>query len=103
MRKNTGDKELVRPTIIRFATHFLTLQCLNSQQKYLKTVFLSNESTSSWWAHRKDGNDTKKKDIENSFWQKSAKIVKIGEPHFKLLQIVDGEKLAMGYIYEAMD
>jgi len=30
MRRNTGDKELVRHVIMRFATHFLTLQYLNS-------------------------------------------------------------------------
>jgi hypothetical protein len=31
MRKNTGGKELVRPAIMRFETHFLTLQSLISQ------------------------------------------------------------------------
>ena len=39
MRKNTGGKELVRLAITRFATHFLTLQCLNSQQKNLQKMF----------------------------------------------------------------
>jgi len=29
--------------------------------------------------------------------------VKIVEPLVKVLRLVDGEKLAMGYIYEAMD
>jgi hypothetical protein len=29
--------------------------------------------------------------------------VKIAEPLVKVLRLVDGEKLAMGYIYEAMD
>ena len=31
MRKHTGGKELVRPAITRFATHFLVLQSLLSQ------------------------------------------------------------------------
>jgi hypothetical protein len=35
--------------------------------------------------------------------QKAAEIVKIVEPLVKVLRLVDGEKLAMGYIYEAMD
>ncbi|KAH9291633.1 hypothetical protein KI387_043179, partial [Taxus chinensis] len=30
-------------------------------------------------------------------------VVKIVEPLVKVLRLVDGEKLAMGYIYEAMD
>jgi hypothetical protein len=29
--------------------------------------------------------------------------VKIGKPLVKVLWLVDGKKLAMGYIYEAMD
>ena len=33
-------KELVRHAITRFATHFLTLQCLNSQQKNCIKCFL---------------------------------------------------------------
>ena len=41
MRKNTGGKELVRPAITRFATHFLTLQCLNYQQKNLQFFLFS--------------------------------------------------------------
>jgi len=35
IRKNIGAKELIRPAITRFATHFLMLQSLNSQQKKL--------------------------------------------------------------------
>ena len=41
MRKNTKGKELVRIAITRFATHFLTLQCLNYQQKNLQFFLFS--------------------------------------------------------------
>ena len=61
MRKNIGGKELVRPAITRFATHFITLQCLNSQQKNLQKMFSSDYWNESWWARRKDGKDTKNK------------------------------------------
>ncbi|KAH9329477.1 hypothetical protein KI387_001585, partial [Taxus chinensis] len=33
----------------------------------------------------------------------AAEIVKVAEPLVKVLRLVDGKKLAMGYIYEAMD
>ena len=53
-------------------------------------------------ARRQDGKDTKKKVFDNYFWKRSIELVKITEPLIKVLRMVDGEKLAMGYIYEAM-
>eukprot|EP00253_Pinus_taeda_P036330 PITA_36330 len=103
MRKNIGGKELVRPAIMRFATHFLTLQCLNGQHKNLQKMFSSNDWTESRWARRQDGKDTKQKVFDNYFWKRSVELVKITKPLVKVLMMVDGEKLAMGYIYEAMD
>ena len=54
-------------------------------------------------ACRQDGKDTKNKVFDNTFWKKATEIVKVGEPLVKVLRLVDGETLAMGYIYEAMD
>jgi hypothetical protein len=103
MRKNTGGKELVRPAITRFATHFLTLQSLISQAQNLKKMFNNDEWNGCQWAHKQDGKDIKKRVFENTFWKKAAEVVKIVEPLVKVLRLVDGETLAMGYIYEAMD
>jgi len=103
MRKHTGGKELVRPAITRFATNFLTLQCLNGQHKNLLKMFSSDEWSESRWARRPDGKDTKKKVLDTYFWKRSLELVKITEPLVKVLRLVDGERLAMGYIYEAMD
>eukprot|EP00253_Pinus_taeda_P025021 PITA_25021 len=66
-------------------------------------MFFSEEWSESWWARRQDGKDTKKKVLDNYFWKRSVEFVKITEPLFKVLRMVNGEKLAMGYIYEAMD
>jgi hypothetical protein len=38
-----------------------------------------------------------------SFWMGMQKLCDISEPLVKVLRLVDGEKLAMGYLYEAMD
>nr|XP_023900900.1 uncharacterized protein LOC112012749 [Quercus suber] len=39
-----------------------------------------------------------------SFWSQFKNIVKVSEPLVRVLRLVDGdEKLAMGYLYEAMD
>ena len=47
MRKNTGNMELVRLAITRFATHFLTLQSLISQEENLQKMFSCDEWISS--------------------------------------------------------
>ena len=54
MKKNTGNRELVRPTIMRFTTHFLTLQSLISQEENLQKMFSCDEWISSKWARMLD-------------------------------------------------
>ncbi|KAH9308769.1 hypothetical protein KI387_036680, partial [Taxus chinensis] len=90
MRKNTEGRELVRPAITRFATNFLTLQSLISQQQNLKRMFLSDEWNASKWSRKQDGKDTKKKLFDNLFWKKTAEIMKVAEPLVKVLRLVDG-------------
>eukprot|EP00253_Pinus_taeda_P023859 PITA_23859 len=66
-------------------------------------MFSSEEWFESRWARRPDGKDTKKKVLDTYFWKRSLELVKITEPLVKVLSLVDRERLAMGYIYEAMD
>eukprot|EP00253_Pinus_taeda_P035955 PITA_35955 len=103
MRKNIGGKDIIRPAITRFATHFFTLQSILSQHRNLQNMFSNEEWNLSQWSHKLEGKELKKKFNEEIFWRKAAKIVKLVEPLVKVLQLVDGERLAMGFIYEAMD
>eukprot|EP00253_Pinus_taeda_P014300 PITA_14300 len=103
MRKRTGGEDIIRPAITRFATHFLTLQSMLSQHRNLQKMFSSDEWNQSNWPHKLEGKELKKKVNEETFWRKAAKIVKLAEPLVKVLRLVDGERLAMGFIYEAMD
>ena len=66
-------------------------------------MFSCDEWISSKWACRQDAKETKKKVNDSAFWKKAAYVVKIVEPLVKVLWLVDGERLAIGYIYEAMD
>jgi hypothetical protein len=66
-------------------------------------MFYSDEWNGCQWAHKQDGKDIKKRVFENTFWKKATEVVKIVEPLVKVLRLVDGETLATGYIYEAMD
>ena len=45
----------------------------------------------------------KKKVNEKIFWRNTTEILKVDEPLVKVLWLVDGERLAMGFIYEDMD
>ena len=101
--KHWEHMELVRPAITRFGTHFLTLQSLISQEEDLQKMFSCDEWISSRWACSQDAKETKTKVNDSAFWKKIAEVVKIVEPLVKVLRLVDGEILAMGYIYEAMD
>eukprot|EP00253_Pinus_taeda_P011696 PITA_11696 len=103
MRKHTGGKDIIRPAITRFATHFLTLQSMLSQHRNLQKMFSSDEWNQSNWSSKQEGKELKKKVYEETFWRKVAEIVKLAEPLVKVLRLVDGERLAMCFIYEAMD
>lgn len=103
MRKHTGGMDIISPAITRFATHFLTLQSMLSQHRNLQKKFSSEEWNQSQWSHKQEGKELKKKVNEEIFWRKATEIVKLAEPLVKVLRLVDGERLAMGFIYEAMD
>jgi len=66
-------------------------------------MFSSDDWIKSWWTRRQDGKDTKKKNFDKYFLKSSTELVKIIEPLVKVLWIVDGENLAIGYIYEDLD
>eukprot|EP00253_Pinus_taeda_P004356 PITA_04356 len=103
MRKHTGGKDIIRPAITRFATHFLTLQSMLSQNRNLQKMFSSDEWNQSNWFNKPESKELKNKVNEETFWRKAVEIVKLVEPLVKVLRLVDGERLAMGFIYEAMD
>eukprot|EP00253_Pinus_taeda_P014370 PITA_14370 len=66
-------------------------------------MFSSDEWDQSNWSKKQEGKELKKKIYEETFWRKASEVVKLAEPLGKVLRLVDGEKLAMGFIYEAMD
>ncbi|XP_059076669.1 uncharacterized protein LOC131875947 [Cryptomeria japonica] len=104
MRQYTGQKELARPGITRFATNFITLQSLIRSKAALRRMLVGEEWTSSSYAMSFVGVDVADYIFdEPGFWTPCAEIVKFIEPLVVLLRVVDGEKPAMGYIYEGMD
>ncbi|KAL7175765.1 hypothetical protein ACSBR2_029371 [Camellia fascicularis] len=104
MKRFTGDRELLRPVITRFATNFITLESIVKHKTALQDMFHSQEWKHSKWSKKDDAKEVKKIIQSKDFWTKAADVLKVQEPLLKVLRLVDGdEKPTMGFIYEAMD
>eukprot|EP00253_Pinus_taeda_P004357 PITA_04357 len=104
MRKCTNNKELVRPAITRIATTFISLQSLLNSMWEVKSMFLSADWRSLSISRKPEGEGIcGLVSYDQSFWAGVEELCAISEPLVKVLQLVDGEKPAMGYLYEAMD
>eukprot|EP00253_Pinus_taeda_P027205 PITA_27205 len=104
MRKFTNNKELVRPAITRFATTFISLQSLLNSMWDVKSMFLSTEWRSLSISHKPEGEGIcRLVSYDQSFWAGVEEVCAISEPLVKVLRLVDGDKPAMVYLYEAMD
>eukprot|EP00253_Pinus_taeda_P023997 PITA_23997 len=104
IRKFTNNKELVCPAITRFATSFISLQSLLNSMWNVKRMFLSEK----WYAltiSRKPEGEAicRLVSYQENFWAEVQEVCTVTEPLVKVLRLVDGEKPAMGYLYEAMD
>ncbi|XP_057854140.2 uncharacterized protein LOC131064126 [Cryptomeria japonica] len=104
MRQYTEQKELARPRITRFATNFLTLQSMLRFKSALRRMIVGEEWSSSSYATTPAGKDMADCIFdEQGFWVPCDEIVKFVKPLVVLLRVADGDKPAMGYIYEGMD
>ena len=108
MRRETKNRELIRPAITRFATHFIALDFIYLHRNDLRRMIIARE-----WAEKYPRLGTKdKKNAEDvyrmihsdKFWKDIASIIVVFEPLVKVLRLVDSDdKADMGYLYEAMD
>jgi hypothetical protein len=104
MRKFTGDKKLVRPTITHFATNFIYLQSLLNSSWVLQEMFLSPEWRALSFSSKQVGQAIMRLvTYQESFWDAGKEVCTINEPLVKVLCLVDGDKPAMGYLYETID
>ncbi|PRQ19546.1 putative HAT dimerization domain, ribonuclease H-like domain-containing protein [Rosa chinensis] len=105
MRKFTGDKEIIRPAVTRFATSFLSLQSLYKQRKALISMFSSKDWNECGCTKHKDAYDVRKWILrDGSFWNHVAYCIKSVLPLVCVLREVDSEvRPAMGFIYELTD
>ncbi|XP_039054496.1 uncharacterized protein LOC120196874 [Hibiscus syriacus] len=106
MKKYTHGKQILRPALTRFATHFIQLEEITRQKQGLREMFKSKEFRESKWGQQKSGPayEAKKIVLGKDFWKKSVDIIKVYELLVKVLRLIDGdEKPTIGFIYEAID
>ncbi|KAG5541417.1 hypothetical protein RHGRI_021294 [Rhododendron griersonianum] len=106
MRKDfTNGRDLCRPGVTRFATNFLSLQCLLNFKKELRQMFTSDKWLGSRYAKCNVGKEVAKILLEDrEFWSNCQLMVKVSEPLVRVFRLTDGdEKPVIGYLYEAMD
>ncbi|XP_058220088.1 uncharacterized protein LOC131330497 [Rhododendron vialii] len=106
MRKDfTNGRDLCRPGITRFATNFLSLQCLLKFKKELHQMFTSDKWVGSRYAKSIAGKEIGMIILEDrEFWSECQTVVKVSDPLVRVLRLADSEeKPSMGYLYEAMD
>ncbi|XP_017618198.1 uncharacterized protein LOC108462809 [Gossypium arboreum] len=106
MKKYTQGKQILRPALTRFATHFIQLEEITRQKQGLREMFNSKEFKESKWGQQKSGPayEAKKIVLGKDFWKKANDLIKVYEPLVKVLRLVDSdEKPTMGFIYEAVD
>ncbi|XXG77329.1 hypothetical protein AAC387_Pa08g1502 [Persea americana] len=103
-REYTNGRELIRPAITRFATNFISLQCLFKYRKELRQMFTSTAWVESNASSTPIGIEITEIILNNNFWKDVEHILKVSEALVVVLRLADSEeKPAMGYVYEAMD
>jgi hypothetical protein len=64
---------------------------------------LHDEWNACQWSKKAEGKEIVEKVYEKAFWKRAEEIVLLSAPLVKVLRMVDGDKPAMGFVYEAMD
>ncbi|KAF1891319.1 hypothetical protein Lal_00016950 [Lupinus albus] len=106
MKKYTECREIVCPSITRFATKFLQLQAIMNQKQGLKQMFNSEDFKKSKFYKQKNGPalEARKIVLDHEFWSRATDILKVFEPIVKVLRLVDDDtKPTMSFLYEAID
>ena len=104
MKVKTGGRELVRPGVTRFATSFLTLQCLFKFQDALRQLFVSEDWSRSSLAKTEAGKQVYDLIMSTALWNNIANCIRAAQPLLVALRVVDAdEQPAMPELVVAME
>ncbi|KAG6498834.1 hypothetical protein ZIOFF_038583 [Zingiber officinale] len=99
-KEYTAGKELLRPSITKFATSFLTLQSLLDQRTALERMLHSAKWISSQVAKSDEGKEVEKIISTSKFWKKMQYVCKSVSPVVQLLiRVGTSDSFSMPSIY----
>ncbi|CAN1774920.1 hypothetical protein LINPERHAP1_LOCUS13136 [Linum perenne] len=103
LKAREGWKEIVRPAVTRFATHFEVLKSTFAHRADLRALFGSEFYIADSSSSTQKAMNVEKIVLDNMFWGDCLEIVKVVTPIMKLLRFVDSdEKPSLGYVYKGM-
>ncbi|XP_021765755.1 uncharacterized protein LOC110730275 isoform X1 [Chenopodium quinoa] len=104
LRKYVSSHDLVRPSSIKSATPFLTLENILSEKSNLELMFTSSEWLRSSWASSVEGQLVTTLINDSSFWAGVNLAVKASIPLVRAISLINEDGTPnMGFIYETMD
>ncbi|KAL5728016.1 hypothetical protein ACHQM5_001144 [Ranunculus cassubicifolius] len=104
MRDQTKGREIVRPSVTRFATNFLSLQSMYEKRQQLRDMIHTQKWRNSRWPKHPSAKSFIKTLKSNTFWNDMHYCLKMMAPLVDVLRMVDTEeKPSMPYIYKAME
>ncbi|CAN1319745.1 hypothetical protein LINPERPRIM_LOCUS31383 [Linum perenne] len=103
LKAREGWKEIVRPVVTRFTTHFKVLKSTYGHKADLRVLFGSEFYIADSSSSTQKAMNVEKIVSDNMFWGYCLEIVKVVTPIMKLLRFVDSdEKPSLGYVYKGM-
>ncbi|XP_074559699.1 uncharacterized protein LOC141815646 [Curcuma longa] len=99
-KEYTAGKELLRPSITKFATNFLTLQCMLDHRTALERMLHSAKWISSQVAKSDEGKEVENIISTSKFWKKMQYVCKSVDPVVRLLiKVGANDSFSMPSIY----
>ncbi|KAJ9557986.1 hypothetical protein OSB04_012600 [Centaurea solstitialis] len=104
LRRLTGNKELHRSCVTRFATQFYTIKSFFENQNSIQVLFVSESWTKSDFAKKAYGKRVERIVAKSNFWDNVYLACQVMAHLVDVVRLVDTEERpCMGYIYDAMD
>ena len=104
LREMNEGREILRPGITRFATHFVALESLCRAKANIMQMWTSTAYVKSNFSRQPLARKVQQIVLGEDFWNRAERITDLLEPLVLVLKLVDADtKPTMGFVYDAMD
>lgn len=104
MSKHILGGDLIRTSMLKSVSPFMTLENMVSEKESLMSMFTSQTWINSTWSSKTKGKMASELVEDSSFWTAAVDILKITNPLIGVLRQINGSDAApMGFLYDTMD